>query len=293
MNECARVEGFDPKALTRNVNKWIVGEVARTVANITAEIEGYRFNEAAGSAYRFVWNVFCDWYLELIKPLLLGEDEAAKAETRATAAWVLDQILLILHPFMPFMTEELWATTAGPARKSLLAVAPWPELVDLDDAEADAEMGWVIRLISDIRSVRAEMNVPAGAKIPMLIKGASAENLARLARHWDLIVRLARLSSADATETVPAGALQMVLDEATVLLPIADVVDLKAETARLTKELGKLEGEIGKIDAKLGNEKFLASAPEQVIEEQRERKADAEAAKSKLTVALKMLEGAA
>ena len=292
MNECARVEGFDPKSLKQNVNKWIVGEVARTAANITAEIETYRFNEAAGSAYRFVWNVFCDWYLELIKPLLLGDDEAAKTETRATAAWVLDQILLILHPFMPFMTEELWATTAGPARKSLLAVAPWPALSGLDDADADAEMGWVIRLISDIRSVRAEMNVPAGAKIPMLIKGASAENLARLARHWDLIVRLARLSSADATETVPAGALQMVLDEATVLLPIADVVDLNAETVRLTKELGKLEGEIGKIDAKLGNEKFIASAPEQVVEEQRERKADAEAAKAKLTVALKMLEGA-
>ncbi|MCE9649343.1 MAG: valine--tRNA ligase [Parvibaculum sp.] len=293
MNECARVEGFDPKALKQNVNKWIVGEVARVAANITTEIDGYRFNEAAGSAYRFVWNVFCDWYLELIKPLLLGDDDAAKAETRATAAWVLDQILLILHPFMPFMTEELWATTAGPTRKSLLAVAPWPELTGLNDADADAEMGWVIRLISDIRSVRAEMNVPAGAKIPMLIKGASAENLARLARHWDLIVRLARLSSADATETVPAGALQMVLDEATVLLPIADVVDLKAETARLAKELGKLEGEIGKIDAKLGNEKFIASAPEQVVEEQRERKADAEAAKAKLTVALKMLEGAA
>ncbi|MGB3810430.1 MAG: valine--tRNA ligase [Parvibaculum sp.] len=293
MNECARVEGFDPKALKQNVNKWIVGEVARTAANITAEIEGYRFNEAAGSAYRFVWNVFCDWYLELIKPLLMGDDEAAKAETRATAAWVLDQILLILHPFMPFMTEELWATTAGPKRETLLITAPWPVLTSLGDEAADAEMGWVIRLISDVRSVRAEMNVPAGAKIPLMIKGASADNLARLARHKDLIVRLARLSSAEVTETVPAGALQMVLDEATVLLPIADVVDLKAETVRLKKELGKLDGEIGKIDAKLGNEKFIASAPEQVVDEQRERKADAEAARAKLTIALKMLEGAA
>ena len=292
MNECARVEGFDPAALTQNVNKWIVGEVSRVTANLTVEIEGYRFNEAAGSAYRFVWNVFCDWYLELIKPVLLGDDEAAKVETRATAAWVLDQILLLLHPFMPFMTEELWATTAGPKRGKLLIVSPWPVLNGLGDEAADAEMGWVIRLISDIRSVRSEMNVPAGAKIPMLIKGASAENLARLERHKDLIIRLARLSSADASETVPAGALQMVLDEATVLLPIADVIDLKAETVRLKKELGKLDGEISKIDAKLGNEKFLASAPEEVVDEQRERKAEAEAAKAKLTVAVRMLEGA-
>jgi valyl-tRNA synthetase len=292
MNECARVEGFDPKALKQNVNKWIVGEIERAAASLTSEITTYRFNDAAGTAYRFVWNIFCDWYLELIKPILMGDDEAAKAETRATAAWVLDQILLILHPFMPFMTEELWATTAGPARKTLLAVAPWPVLEGLDDKDADAEMGWVIRLISDIRSVRSEMNVPAGAKIPMMIKGASAENLARLERHKDLILRLARLTTADVSETVPQGALQMVLDEATVLLPIADVVDLKAETARLKKELGKLDGEISKINAKLSNEKFLASAPEQVVEDQRERKTEAEAAKAKLIVAVKMLEGA-
>ncbi|HUD53157.1 class I tRNA ligase family protein, partial [Parvibaculum sp.] len=286
------VEGFDPATVTQTVNKWIVGEVARTAAKVTEEIEAYRYNEAAGANYRFVWNVFCDWYLEFIKPLLLGSDEAAKAETRATAAWVLDQILLILHPFMPFMTEELWATTAGPARKGLLVTAAWPNLSSLGDAAADAEMNWVTRLISDIRSVRAEMNVPAGAKIPMFIKGASPESLERLARHKDLILRLARLSSADATDATPAGALQIVLDEATVLLPVADVVDFKTETARLTKELGKLEGEIGKIDAKLGNEKFLSSAPEEIVEEQRERKMEAEAARTRLTAALKMLEGA-
>ncbi|KAB7739620.1 valine--tRNA ligase [Parvibaculum sedimenti] len=292
MNECARVEGFDPAKVTQTVNQWIVGEVARTAAKVTEEIEGYRYNEAAGAIYRFVWNVFCDWYLEFIKPLLLGTDESAKAETRATAAWVLDQILLILHPFMPFMTEELWATTAGPARKSLLVMAEWPNLSGLRHADADAEMGWVIRLISDVRSVRAEMNVPAGAKIPLLIKGASQENLQRLARHKDLILRLARLASADTTDAVPAGSLQLVLDEATVLLPIADFVDLKAETARLAKEIGKLESEIEKLTAKLANEKFVASAPEHVVEEQRERKADAEAARTKFKDALKMLEGA-
>jgi valyl-tRNA synthetase len=293
MNECARVEGFDPAKAEQTVNKWIVGEAARTAARVTEEIEAYRFNEAAGAIYRFVWNVFCDWYLEFIKPLLLGNDEAAKAETRATAAWVLDQILLILHPFMPFMTEELWASMAGPRRESLLVTAPWPQLGGLGEAAADAEMDWVIRLVSGVRSVRAEMNVPAGAKIPLLLRGANADNLARLARHKDLILRLARLSSAEAAEQAPAGAVQLVLDEATVLLPLADVIDLKAETARLRKEVAKLDGEIEKLSAKLSNEKFVSSAPGHVVEEQRERKSDAEAARAKFADALKRLEGAA
>ena len=293
MNECARVEGFDPAKVTQTVNKWIVGEVARTAARVTEEIEAYRFNEAAGAIYRFVWNVFCDWYLEFIKPLLLGNDDAAKAETRATAAWVLDQILLILHPFMPFMTEELWATTAGPARESLLVVAEWPMLSSIGEAAADAEMDWVIRLISEVRSVRAEMNVPAGAKIPLLIKGMSLENAGRLDRHRDLIQRLARLASIETTEAVPSGSLQLVLDEATLLLPIAGFVDLGAETTRLRKEIGKLDGEIEKISAKLANAKFVSSAPEHVVEEQRERQAEAEAARSKFADALKRLEGAA
>ena len=295
MNECARVEGFDPASVRQTVNKWIAGEAARTASEITLALEAYRFNDAANAAYRFVWNVFCDWYLEFIKPLLMGEDEAAKAETRATAAWVLDQILLMLHPFMPFVTEELWQRTAekGPKRESLLVTASWPIHTGLGEKAADAEMDWVIRFISDVRSVRAEMNVPAGAKIALLIKDASAESLARLERHRSLIDRLARLSSVDVATEIPHGAVQLVLDEATLILPLADVVDLKAETARLRKELGKLEDEVKKIDAKLGNAKFLAGAPEHVVEEQHERKAEAQAAMAKFTDALKRLDGAA
>ena len=293
MNECARVEGFDPAAVQQTVNKWITGEAARTASEITLALEAYRFNDAANAAYRFVWNVFCDWYLEFIKPLLMGEDEAAKAETRATAAWVLDQILLMLHPFMPFVTEELWQRTGekGPKRESLLVTAAWPIHTGLGDKAADTEMDWVIRFISDVRSVRAEMNVPAGAKIALLIKDASAESLARLERHRSLIDRLARLSSVDVASEIPHGAVQLVLDEATLILPLADVIDLKAETARLRKELGKLEDEVKKIDAKLGNVKFIAGAPEHVVEEQRERKAEAEAAMAKFTDALKRLGG--
>ncbi|MBX3491713.1 MAG: valine--tRNA ligase [Parvibaculum sp.] len=295
MNECVRVEGFDPAALTQTVNKWIAGEAARAAAEITEALETYRFNDAAGAAYRFVWNVFCDWYLEFAKPLLMGSDEAAKAETRATAAWVLDQILLMLHPFMPFITEELWQRTAeqGPKRATMLVKAAWPNLSGLGDAASDAEMDWVIRFISEVRSVRAEMNVPAGAKLALLIKDASAESLARLDRHRDLIQRLARLESTEIASAIPDGALQLVLDEATLILPLKGVIDLAAETARLKKEVGKLQDEVKKIDAKLGNAKFLAGAPDHVVEEQRERRADAEAAMAKFADALKRLEGAA
>jgi valyl-tRNA synthetase len=295
MNECVRVEGFDPAQVKETVNKWIVGEAARSAAEITTAIEAYRFNDAAGAAYRFVWNVFCDWYLEFIKPLLMGDDETAKAETRATAAWALDRILLILHPFMPFVTEELWQRTGeqGPKRETMLVTAEWPVMTGLGDPASDREMDWVIRFISEVRSVRAEMNVPAGAKIELLIKDASAESLARLGRHRSLIDRLARLSSVETATEIPHGAIQLVLDEATLILPLASLIDVDAETARLRKELGKLEDEVKKIDAKLGNAKFLAGAPEHVVEEQRERKSDAQAAMAKFSDALKRLEGAA
>ncbi|MBO6634847.1 valine--tRNA ligase [Parvibaculum sp.] len=295
MNECVRVEGFDPAQVKETVNKWIVGEAARSAAEITTAIEAYRFNDAAGAAYRFVWNVFCDWYLEFIKPLLMGDDETAKAETRATAAWALDRILLMLHPFMPFVTEELWQRTGeqGPKRETMLVTAEWPVMTGLGDPASDREMDWVIRFISEVRSVRAEMNVPAGAKIELLIKDASAESLARLGRHRSLIDRLARLSSVETATDIPHGAIQLVLDEATLILPLASLIDVDAETARLRKELGKLEDEVKKIDAKLGNAKFLAGAPEHVVEEQRERKSDAQAAMAKFSDALKRLEGAA
>ncbi|MDE1174155.1 MAG: valine--tRNA ligase [Parvibaculaceae bacterium] len=289
MNECVRVEGFDPAAVSQTVNKWIIAEIAKTASKVTAELEAYRFNEAAGALYRFVWNIYCDWYVEFIKPLLTGTDEAAKAETRATAAWVLDRILALLHPFMPFMTEELWQTTGG---KGLLALAPWPELSGLMDEAAGAEMNWVLRLISEVRSVRSEMNVPGSAKIPLLIKGANAENAARLERHRDLILRLARLEKAEATQETPQGAIQIVLDEASVLLPLIGVIDLDAETARLRKELARIGDDLKKIDAKLGNEKFMASAPEEIVEETKERRADGLAAQAKLEDALKRLGGA-
>src|SRR5690348_2064934 len=161
INHCATVPGFDPRSARERLNRWIAHETAKAAREITEAIESYRFNEAAGSAYRFVWNVFCDWYLELGKPLLQGADGAVKDETRAITAWVRDEILKLLHPFTPFVTEELWHVTAenGPARESLLALAPWPKHAALDDLAAEAEIGWVIDLVTAIRSVRAEMNI--------------------------------------------------------------------------------------------------------------------------------------
>ena len=294
MNECVRVETFDPGSLKQGVNKWIVGEVEKATGAVTAGIEAYRFNEAAGAIYRFVWNIFCDWYLELIKPALQGDDEDAKAETRATAAWALDQSLILLHPFMPFITEELWTRLGerGPARDTMLILAGWPELKGLVDTQAEAEFDWVIRVVSEIRSIRAEMNVPAGAKVPVTVLGAGEAMLARLEANRDPLTTLARLGAISTSDTAPKGSVQFVLDEATFALPLEDVIDISAETGRLNGEIEKIGKDISQIDAKLANEKFTSRAPEHVVEEQRQRKADAEAVVAKLNDALKRLEAA-
>ena len=293
MNECVRVEGFDPSTVQQPINKWIRGETVKTVAEVTKALEAPAFDEAAGALYRFVWNVFCDWYLELAKPILNGDDAAAKAETRATAAWALDVILKLLHPVMPFITEELWQKTAvfGPARDSMLISAQWPQLPDSwIDADAEAEIGWLVETVGEIRSIRAEMNVPPSAKPALSIVGAGAETKARLVRHRDLLLTLARLDSLREAEASPAGSVPIVIGEATGALAIADFIDLTAEKARLTKEIAGHAGEIEKVNKKLGNPDFLARAKEEVVEENRERLAEAEAAKAKLQAALSRLE---
>ena len=293
MNECVRVEGFDPATVQQPINKWIRGETVKTVAEVTKALEAPAFDEAAGALYRFVWNVFCDWYLELAKPILNGDDAAAKAETRATAAWALDVILKLLHPVMPFITEELWQKTAvfGPARDSMLISAQWPQLPDSwIDADAEAEIGWLVETVGEIRSIRAEMNVPPSAKPALSIVGAGAETKARLVRHRDLLLTLARLDSLREAEASPAGSVPIVIGEATGALAIADFIDLTAEKARLTKEIAGHAGEIEKVNKKLGNPDFLARAKEEVVEENRERLAEAEAAKAKLQAALSRLE---
>ena len=292
MNGCRPVPGFGPRSVGLTVNRWIIGEVVQTAARVDAAIEAYRFNEAANALYQFSWGTFCDWYLEFTKPILNGGDAHAAAETRACTAWVLDQILHLLNPIMPFLTEELW-TTLGDGRNDLLITAPWPQYAeDLVDAEAEAEMNWVVRLISAVRAVRSEMNVPASAEVVLLVKDVGPAAMARLETHRDIIARLARLGSlAVTTEEAPVGSAQAVLDEATLIMPLADVIDLEKERARLAKEIAKLDSEISKLDKKLTSEQFLAKAPEDVIEEQRERRADGAAARAKLAAALERVAG--
>ena len=297
MNGCITVPGFHPSAAKQTVNIWIAQEFARAASEVTAELEQFRFNDAAGAAYHFVYDVFCDWYLEFAKPLFNGTDgelsdsEAnAKAETRATAAWVRDHLLKLLHPFMPFITEELWARTSETPRETALIVAEWPGAVALPSNDAAvAEMRWVIELIKGVRSVRSEMNVPAGAKIPLVLTGADAETAARLTRNTDVIATLARLSSAESAVAIPKGSAQFVLGKAVVALPLGDVIDFAKERARLEKDLKKAEEEIARFDAKLSNEQFVAKAPEEVLTEQREKRAEAAALAVRLREAVARL----
>jgi valyl-tRNA synthetase len=289
MNGAVRQPGFDPSKVKETVNRWIAGEVERTAAAVAAGIEAYKFNEAAGAIYELTWGVFCDWYLELTKPVLDGDDEAAKAETRATTAWALDQILKLLHPFMPFITEELWErrTGAPSTGEELLCLAAWPAFEGLADQKADEEIGWLIALIGEVRSVRSEMNVPGGAKIPLVLVGAGKAARARAERYEETVKRLARIEAISLAKTPPKGAAQIVLADVTAALPLAGVIDVDAERARLEREIARNEAEIAKVDARLANADFVAKAPPEVIEENRERKAAFEAAVKKLKAALK------
>ncbi|MEM8588043.1 MAG: valine--tRNA ligase [Pseudomonadota bacterium] len=287
MNDCVPVEGFDPNSATLATNRWIAASVKRTAASVEQALADYRFNEAASVLYQFTWHSFCDWYLEFTKPILTGEDAEAAAETRAMTAWALDQILLMLNPLVPFVTEELWRSLS-PDRDAALMTTDWPDYNRLtEDTVAVAEIDWLIRLIGQVRTIRSEMNVPAGARIPLQVRDAGPETQARLASHDELIKRLARLSTVEPLSSEPPrGSAQAILDEATLVLPLAEVIDLDQERARLQKEIGKLDGEIAKIDKKLSNDQFLAKAPEAVVEEQRERRDEAVTVRDRLAEAL-------
>ncbi|MBT5941619.1 MAG: valine--tRNA ligase [Rhodospirillaceae bacterium] len=289
MNGCEVDPNYDPKNCTETINKWIVGKVSETTANIAAGIDDYKFNEAAGSAYQFTWGTFCDWYIELAKPIFYGDDSTAKAETQATAAWVLDQLMVLLHPFMPFITEELWEQMGG-TRNSMLINAAWPELGDLSDSGAEAEMDWVVRLITQVRSVRAELNVSDAAKVPLILKNAEDIAISCVETHGELIKRLARLEDLEVSDAeVPEGAAQAILDTTTLVIPLSGVVDVSEEKARLEKEIAKLDSEIERIDKKLANENFTSKAPAEVVEEEKVKRTDYESSRVKVEEALERL----
>ena len=321
MNECMLPAGFDPTAAEQVLNRWIAHETVKATREVTEAIEAYRFNDAAGAAYRFVWNVYCDWYLELAKPFMMGEDGPAKTETRAMVAWARDEILKLLHPFMPFITEELWAVTAK--RDSLLVLTPWsrratsntreqealivataasdpivapilladsaPASEDFADDAAEAEIGWVVDLITAVRSLRAEMNIVPATLTPLVLVAASAEMQARAQRWSDVIKRLARIADISFADKAPEGTVQLIVRGEVAGLPLKGLIDVAAEQARLDKELAKAEGDIKRADTKLSNEKFVANAAEEIVEEEREKRAVAEARKAKVLEAIERL----
>ena len=266
MNDAVGSDGTIPQP-SAPVNKWIIGETGRVREEVDAALTAYRFNDAANALYAFVWGKVCDWYVELSKPLLMDGDAAAKAETQATMAWVLDQCLILLHPIMPFITEELWGTLGS--RTKMLVHADWPTYTaaDLIDAEADAELGWTIAMIEGVRSARAQMNVPAGLKIPVLRLNTDAA--AKLA--WDnnqvMIKRLARIDSMTAVDAAPKGSLTVATPGATFALPLADIINVDAEKERIAKSLGKVEKEAGGLRGRLNNPKFVESAPDEIVAE--------------------------
>jgi len=283
MNDCRPVADFDPSAVSLSLNKWIVGKVVEAERAQVAAIDSYRFNDVANAIYHFTWGTFCDWYVEFAKPYLQGEDDLARAETRATAAWVLDQILHLMHPITPFITEELWQQLDGNRATSLI-LSKWPELHDSwIKADVNDEMDWVVRLITQVRGLRSEMNVPPAAQIPLFIKDASDLEKNRMASQQGLICRLARLTDCQALPgDIPKGAVQSVLDSATLVLPIADVIDIAAESARLDKDVDKQLREIERFEKKLGNRKFVSNAPAEVVANEREKLEDARQAHARL-----------
>jgi valyl-tRNA synthetase len=289
MNECHPVPGFDPATVKLAVNRWAVGELALTAAKVAESLDALRFSEAALGVYQFAWGSFCDWYLEFTKPLIAaGGDDAT--ETRATTAWLLDQILALLHPTMPFLTEELYGKL-GDRGGHLLATSAWPEFDDsLVDVAAKDEIDWLVRLISAIRSTRSDINVPASAIVPLILKDAGEVSKRRLSDYRGLVERMARVDSTNAFGEAPAGgAARIALDEMTVVLPLAGTIDFAEERARLDKELKRIAGEVDRIDKKLGNAQFIERAPEEVVAEQREKRADYIASADKVRSALEML----
>jgi valyl-tRNA synthetase len=273
MNDCKSVPGFDPATCQLSVNQWVISELVKASRDVTQNIEKYRFNDAAEAIYKFAWGTYCDWYVELIKPILKGDDAARKNETRACAAWIMDQILKLLHPFMPFITEELWAKTSQ-ARDTMLILSDWPTFGDdLIDAKSQSELNSVTQMISAIRSVRAEVkDLPKGKKAPIVLIGASPETLGRMKTYADAFETMARVESWSSADKAPKGAITTVIEEAVVALPLDGLIDLEAEQARLEKEISNIKAEIEKIDKKLSNPNFVERAPEAVVAEQHTRR---------------------
>jgi valyl-tRNA synthetase len=284
MNGCVRDEAFDPGSATLVINRWIRGETVKAAREVTQALETCGFDTAAGALYRFIWNQFCDWYVEFAKPIFQGQDAGAAAETRAMAAWVLDVILGLLHPISPFVTEALWAETApAGGRASLLIAGPWPDLPDawLDPA-ADAEIGLVIDAVTEGRSLRAELNVPPAARPDLIVIGAAPAQEAALRANQGVMAHTLRAGDLVFAEVLPPGAVPFVAAGTSFALSVGALIDLAAERARLAKDIAARDGDLERTAKKLANPDFIARAPPEVVEENRERLAEAQAARARL-----------
>ena len=292
MNDCVEPEGFDPAQVRAAHNQWIIFKLEEAHKSITDGLAHYHFNRAADAAYHFVWHIFCDWFVEFAKLSFQGSDEAVKAETQAVAGWVLNQTLRLLHPFMPFITEALWEKITPEGE--MLILADWPDLNTLSDEVPGVfiertfllpAIERLVSLISEIRSVRSEMNVPAAARIEAVMVGAPDF----VEMHRATIESMARLSKIEVGERIPENSVQILLDDATLYLQLAGIVDLAAEADRLRKEISKTESEMAKLKLKLDNEDFLSRAPYHVVEDIRMRLETSKAACIRLKDALKRI----
>ncbi len=291
MNECKTPDGFDPAAVVQPINKWIIGELACCSDDVTTSIEEYRFNDASGALYKFIWNQLCDWYLELVKPLFNGSDETAANEARATLSWVLDETLKLLHPFTPFITEELWEKR-NPGRTEAvgyLMLQQWPSYDIAREPEADKEVEWVQDLISEVRSLKAALDIPGGEKIPLAFVGGGAAIEDRAKRYDDILSRMARLESMEVVDETPKGAITTVVGDTSVALKIADIINVDDAKARLDKDIGQLQKDVKSTEGKLANPSFVERAPPEIVDENRERIVEWSAKLEKLSAARERL----
>ncbi len=290
MNGVAPVAGFDPASVTSPLCRWLLAETNTAIVSATAALEAYRFDDYAFACYQFTWGSFCDWFVELAKPVLNGSDEAAAAELRATAAHVLGLTIRLLQPAIPFATDALWEGMGFGAARSLIS-APWPEPMVLSNvAAAQAEIAWVIRLISAVRELRGEMNVPPATLAPVFLADASRQTLDRAARYEDAVRRLARANQVGPlVGTIPTGAAQIMLDEATIVLPLAGLIDLTAERKRLTRDHDRARDDADKLERKLAGADFVARAKPDVVEDTRLRAQTARDEQARLAAALARL----
>ena len=289
MNECVLSDTFDTSSIKHPVNKWIVAKVKQTSNELTENLNSFRFSDSANGVYQFVWGSFCDWYIEMTKPIFYGNDEALKTETRATFAWVLNRILIMLHPFMPFVTAELWNNSHSDEQD--IITAAWPEVEKVNASDVSS-IDWAIELITAIRSLRAEMNLPAGAKLTAYLKGCNSQSIENLQNFNDIICSLARLEKAEVYNgEITPDMVQTVAKECTILIPLKGVVDFTAERERLQKELDGLNKNLEGYARKLSNPSFVDRAPAAVVEEERRRQAEALENKAKVEEAIARIAG--